>query len=154
MSEKGICARAGALAQKVCDACGCELWDVEYKKEGSGYVLRVYIDKEGGVTTDDCEKVSRMMDPMLDEEDFIEQSYCFEVSSPGIDRKLVKPEHFRAYLGQNVDVKLFSPINGTKLFTDASLAEYEDDFLVIEYQKERIKIEHANTAYVRVSFAF
>jgi ribosome maturation factor RimP len=154
MSEKSVCNRANALAQKVCDACGCELWDVEYKKEGTGYVLRVFIDKEGGITTDDCEKVSRMMDPMLDEENFIDQSYCFEVSSPGIDRKLIKPEHFRAYLGNNVDIKLFSPVNGTKLFSEVKLVDYKDRILLIEYKEEQIEIELANTAYVRVSFAF
>lgn len=154
MSEKSVCARAATIAQRVCDECDCELWDVEYKKEGTGYVLRVFIDKEDGVTTDDCEKVSRMMDGILDEEDFIEQSYCFEVSSPGIDRKLIKPEHFSTYLGHNVDVKLFSSVNGTKLFSESKLISYQDGIIEIEQGTELIKIELSNTAYVRLSFVF
>lgn len=154
MSEKNIVSRAEALAKKVCAESGVSFWDVEYKKEGNSYVLRLFIDKEGGVTTDDCERVSRTMDPMLDEEDFIDKSYCFEVSSPGIDRRLSRPEHFQASLGQNVDIKLFSPIKGAKLLQEAKLLGATEGAILVEYEKEQMKISLSDTATVRISFSF
>ena len=154
MSEKNVCAKAEFLAKKVCNACGVDLWDVEYKKEGASFVLRVFIDKEDGISSDDCERVSRMMDPMLDEEDFIDQSYCFEVSSPGIDRKLTKPEHFESYLGAAVDIKLFKALDGIKELNGVTLVEYHKDTIRIEQEEKIMDIELVNAAYVRLSFTF
>ena len=82
------------LAQPIADQMNLSIWDVRYEKEGSGWFLRFFIDKEGGVTIDDCENFSRAVDPVLDKEDPIDQSYCLEVSSPGVERELKKPEHF------------------------------------------------------------
>lgn len=99
-----------ALAKPVVEQMGLQLWDVRFEKEGASWYLRIFIDKEGGVTIDDCENLSRAMDQILDDADPISQSYYFEVSSPGIGRDLVRPWHFQRYLGQDVQVKLIRPV--------------------------------------------
>ena len=98
-----------ALALPYVEAAGCSLWDVEYVKEAGEWFLRVYIDKEGGVSIDDCEAVSRPLSDALDQADPIEGSYTFEVSSAGADRVLKKPEHFARFSGQEVQVRLYRP---------------------------------------------
>ena len=98
-----------ALALPAVEAAGCTLWDVEYVKEAGVWFLRLYIDKEGGVSIDDCEAVSRPVSDLLDEADPIEGSYTFEVSSAGADRALKKPEHFEKFRGEEVEVKLYRP---------------------------------------------
>ncbi|MBQ8974855.1 MAG: ribosome maturation factor RimP, partial [Oscillospiraceae bacterium] len=95
-----------ALARPVVEQAGCELWDVEYVKEAGQWFLRVYIDKEGGVSIDDCEAVSRALDPILDESDPIETSYVFEVSSAGAERSLKRPSDFERFMGSLVEVRL------------------------------------------------
>ena len=102
------------LAAPIVEAAGCSLWDVEYVKEAGEWFLRVYIDKEGGVSINDCEAVSRPLSDALDEADPIEGSYTLEVSSAGADRVLKKPEHFAAFLGSEVDVKLYWPGRGAR----------------------------------------
>ena len=97
------------FAEPVVTAHGCSLWDVEYVREGADYFLRVYIDKEGGVDIADCEAISRALDPILDEADPIDQSYYLEVGSPGLGRKLTRPEHYEALKGQKIRVKLIRP---------------------------------------------
>ncbi len=103
-----------ALAVPFVEAAGCSVWDVEYVKEAGEWFLRVYIDKEGGVSIDDCEAVSRPLSDALDQADPIEGSYTFEVSSAGADRALKKPEHFAQFQGQEVEVKLYRPRDGRK----------------------------------------
>ena len=114
---------AANLAKPIVEANGCTLWDVEYVKEAGVWYLRVFIDKEGGVCSDDCVAVSQAMDPLLDEADPIEGSYTFEVSSAGADRALKKPEHFAAFLGSEVEVKLYRPDGGRKDWV-GPLSEY------------------------------
>lgn len=109
--------KTAALAASIAQANGCTLWDVEYVKEAGVWFLRVYIDKEGGVSIHDCEAVSRPLSDALDEADPTEGSYTLEVSSAGIDRILKKPEHFSAFLGSLVDVKLYKAIEGKKEFS-------------------------------------
>ncbi len=99
-----------ALALPVLEELGLELWDLRFEKEGSGWYLRYFIDKEGGVTIQDCEAFSRAVDKLLDEADPIEQSYVLEVSSPGIERRLTRPEHFERYVGSRVHLRLIRPI--------------------------------------------
>ena len=103
-----------ALALPMVEESGCTLWDVEYVKEAGVWYLRLYIDKAGGVSINDCEAVSRAVSDKLDEVDPIEGSYTFEVSSAGSDRALKKPEHFAAFLGSEVEVKLYRPDAGRK----------------------------------------
>ena len=113
-----------ALALPVVERAGCTLWDVEYVKEAGVWYLRLYIDKEGGVSINDCEAVSRPVSDLLDEADPIEGSYTFEVSSAGADRALKKPEHFSACMGQEVEVKLYRAMEGRKEWVGI-LAGYE-----------------------------
>ena len=98
-----------SLVEPVAKACGVELYDLEYVKEGGDRILRLFIDKEGGVDLNDCERVSRAVEVVLDEHDPIPNAYRLQVGSPGIDRKLVKPEHFTRYIGEKISLRLFAP---------------------------------------------
>ena len=119
-----------ALALPVVEAAGCSLWDVEYVKEAGCWFLRVYIDKEEGVSIDDCEAVSRPLSDILDEADPIEGSYTFEVSSAGADRILKKPEHFAQFRDEEVEVRLYRPKDGRKDFVGL-LQDWEDGDVTI-----------------------
>ena len=120
-----------ALAQPIASENGCSIWDVEYVREAGTWFLRVYLDKEGGVNIDDCEAVSRPLSDALDEADPIEGSYTLEVSSAGADRVLKKPEHFAAFVGREVDVHLYRPVDGRKEHTGV-LAGYEQGDVLLE----------------------
>ena len=141
------------LALPYVEARGCTLWDVEYVKEAGTWYLRLYIDKPGGVSIDDCEAVSRPVSDALDEVDPIEGSYTFEVSSAGADRVLRKPEHFAAYLGSEVEVKLYRPAGGRKSWV-GELLSYADGGVTIQTptgEKEFTKQDVAQVRlYVRV----
>ena len=112
--QSSIAEKAEALAAPFAKALGLQLWDVRFLKEGAQWYLRFFIDREGGVTIEDCEALSRAVDEPLDTADFIEQSYCLEVSSPGLNRELTKDWHFTQMQGQKVIVKLYRPVNGAK----------------------------------------
>ena len=129
-----------ALAAPVVEEHGCTLWDVEYVREGGEWFLRLYIDKEGGVSINDCEAVSRPVSDLLDEADPIEGSYTFEVSSAGLERQLKKPEHFSACMGQLVDVKFYRPVNGSKERTGVLEGWQDGDVTVdgVTYEKKDI----------------
>ena len=101
-----------SFAEPIVKEHGCELWDVEYVREGSEYFLRLYLDKEGGVDINDCEAISRAVDPILDEKDPIPGSYHFEVCSAGLERALKRPSDFARFLGSPVTVMIFRPRNG------------------------------------------
>ena len=145
---------AAQLARPLVEQNGCSLWDVEYVKEAGTWFLRLYIDKEGGVTIDDCENLSRRMDKILDEADPISQSYYFEVSSPGIGRDLVRPWHFERYLGEQIEVKLIRPMqleNGSSLreFV-APLCSCDDQTITVELDGQQLTIEKKDAAYIRL----
>lgn len=110
------------FAEPLVKACGCSLWDVEYVREGGEWFLRLYLDKEGGVDIDDCEAVSRAVDPVLDEKDPIPESYRFEVCSAGLERQLKRPSDFERYLGEPVLVKLYRRATARRSFPAASCA--------------------------------
>ena len=114
MSRKDIEAKTEALLMPILDEFGFELWDVEYVKEGSEYYLRAYIDKEGGITIDDCVDVSRKLSDKLDEDDFIDSEYILEVSSPGLGRTLKSDRDFSKSIGRDTDIKLYKPIDKVK----------------------------------------
>ena len=130
-----------------------EIYDVEYVKEGSDWYLRAYIDKEGGVTIEDCEKVSRELSDKLDEADFIKDPYILEVSSPGLGRTLKKARHFEQSMGQEVEVKTYKAINKEKMFVGI-LKAYEDGAVIIDTGKEDMRFEKADIASVRLTFDF
>ena len=138
-----------ALALPAVEAAGCTLWDVEYVKEAGVWFLRLYIDKEGGVSIDDCEAVSRPVSDLLDEADPIEGSYTFEVSSAGADRALKKPEHFTRFRGSEVEVKLYRPREGRKEFVGL-LRNYEDGAVTLEMNGEEAVFTKQEIALVRL----
>ena len=113
----GIAATVRELGAPTAESMGLFLWDVEYVREGADMYLRITIDKDEGVGIEDCEKFHRAIDPMLDEADPIEGSYVLEVSSPGVERTLTRPEHFEMMRGEEVEVRLFAPVDGKKVYT-------------------------------------
>ncbi|MDR3239145.1 MAG: ribosome maturation factor RimP [Clostridiales bacterium] len=127
---KNIAAEVEPMIRPVAAQLGCELSDLTFIKEGANWVLRIFIDKEGGVTIDDCEQVSRAAEKVLDENDPIEQSYILEVSSPGLDRPLKREQDFVQYKGRLVDVKLYRMLEKRKEFR-GSLEGLQDNCVVI-----------------------
>ena len=138
-----------ALALPVVEAAGCSLWDVEYVKEAGCWFLRVYIDKEEGVSIDDCEAVSRPLSDILDEADPIEGSYTFEVSSAGADRILKKPEHFAQFQNEEVEVRLYRPRDGRKDFVGL-LQSWEDGNVTILANAAPLTFTKPEIALVRL----
>ena len=138
------------LAAPIVAAQGCTLWDVEYVKEAGTWFLRVYIDKTGGVSINDCEAVSRPLSDKLDEVDPIEGSYVLEVSSAGADRVLKKPEHFAAFIGSEVEVRLYRARDGKKEFVGV-LAGYENGDVLL---KDGLSFEKKDIAQVRLHVTF
>lgn len=145
--------RVSQFAQPIVQAHGCTLWDVEYVREGSERFLRLYIDKEGGVDIADCEAISRAVDPVLDAEDPIPESYHFEVCSAGLERALKRPGDFAQFLGSPVTVRLYRPRNGTKELP-AVLRGYEDGRITVEAGGETITFEKSEVALVRLRVEF
>ena len=138
-----------ALALPVVEEAGCSLWDVEYVKEAGTWFLRVYIDKEGGVSIEDCEAVSRPLSDLLDQADPIEGSYTFEVSSAGADRALKKPEHFAAFQGAEVEVRLYRPREGRKEFVGL-LRGFEDGNVTLDANGSETVFTKQEIALVRL----
>ena len=129
-----------------------ELVDVEWVREGSNWYLRAYIDKEGGITVDDCELVSRAFGDILDEKDYIEENYIFEVSSPGLDRPLKKEKDFARSLGKEVEIKLYKAINKEKEFI-GTLKSYDKDTVTIELDDEgEMTFKRSDIAVIRLAF--
>ena len=120
-----ITEKVAALAKPVVEEEGCTLWDVEYVREAGTWYLRILVDKEGGLGIDDCERISRRLDPMLDEADPIPDSYVFEVGSAGAERELKRPSDYEQFLGSEVELRLYQPINGSKSFV-GTLKSYDD----------------------------
>ena len=141
------------LALPVVQAHGCELWDVEYVREGSDYFLRLYLDKDGGVDITDCEAISRAVDPILDEKDPIPESYHFEVCSAGLERALKRPSDFERFMGSPIMVKLYRPRNGLKELPGI-LRGYEDGRVTVQAGKETITFEKSEVALVRLRVEF
>ena len=138
------------LALPVCEKFGVNLWDVRFEKEGAMWYLRVFIDKENGVDINDCENVSRALDKLLDEADPIDSSYTLEVSSPGIERDLVKKEHFEAFLGRDITVRLIREFEGIRDFV-GELVSYNDGDITIKLEEDLTMTFKLNeTSFVRV----
>lgn len=142
-----------SFAQPIVESFGCRLWDVEYVREGSERFLRLYIDKDGGVDIEDCEKIHRAVDPVLDEKDPIAESYHFEVCSAGLERALKRPGDFEQFMGSPITVKLYRPRNGLKELPGI-LRGYEEGRLTLEAGKETIVFEKSEVALVRLRVEF
>jgi len=141
------------ILEPLLTARGFELVDVEYVKEGSSKYLRAYIDKPGGITIDDCEVVSRELSDRLDEENFIEEAYILEVSSPGLGRPLKKEKDYQRSIGQEIEIHLFQPEDGEKEF-NGILKAYDAKTVTIEEQGQERVIERSHIALIRLAFDF
>ena len=131
-------AKTEQLIQPLIDANNFELVDVEFVKEGSDWYLRVYIDKDGGITVDDCELISRAFNEILDREDYISEQYIFEVSSPGLMRPLKKEKDYKRSVGKLIDIKLYKPVDKCKEFTGV-LDSYDKDTVTIKMDDDTQK---------------
>ncbi len=141
------------IAEPIASAIHLSIWDVEYKKEGKSNILRVYIDKEGGASIEDCEQVSLSLSEKLDELDPIPVAYSFEVSSAGLDRALKRESDFLRYIGHLVDVKLYAPIDGLKEFT-AELTAFSKGVVSLRYENKEIEIPLEKSASIRLAVIF
>ena len=158
MKRADIEKKTEELVIPIIEAGGYDLWDVEYVKEGSDMYLRVYADKEGGIELDDCVTISRALEEKLDAEDFIEDAYILEVSSPGLTRKLKKDRDFERSLGRKVLLKLYKKENDSKEFT-GYLVGFDKDTVSIadekkdEYsQEEKKTFSRENISSIRLEF--
>lgn len=142
-----------ALARPIAEQASCQVWDVEYVREAGEWFLRVYIDREGGVDLDCCEAVSRPLSDALDEADPIEGSYVLEVSSAGADRPLKRPEHFRQFLGAQVEVRLYRALEGRKEYVGI-LAGYEAGDVTLQTEMGTQTFLKQDVAQVRLYVTF
>ena len=146
MQAKQIVARVEELVKPLCEQAGVSLWDVEFEKEGGQYMLTVTVDRPEGVNIDQCEQVSRALDPMLDEKEFDDMpSYTLCVSSAGMSRRLTRPEHFQAFMGQTVEVGFYKPMNGMKQI-EGTLAGYDNGAVTLEVNGEQTVYEPKDMA--------
>lgn len=142
------------LLEPIMEANSFELVDVEYVKEASNWYLRAYIDKEGGITIDDCELVSRALSDLLDEKDFIEDAYILEVSSPGLGRQLKKDKDFKRSIGEEVEIKLYKAIDKRKEFSGI-LTAFDQETITIKQEDETEKVfARSEIAMVRLALDF
>ena len=141
------------LIVPILDAKGFELVDVEYVKEGQDYFLRAYIDKPGGITIDDCVAVSREMNVLLDELDYVDCAYTFEVSSPGLGRPLKKPRDYERSMGEEVEIRTYKAMDGSKEFYGI-LKAYDDATVTIQSEEEEITFNKSDIALIRLAFDF
>lgn len=149
--KKNIAGTVRDLVAPVADELGYMLWDVEYVKEGADMILRITIDKPEGIDIEDCEKMSRAIDPIIDEADPIEVSYKMEVSSPGIERALSRPEHFEACIGEKVEVKLYAPVNGKKQLVGILVA-HDEKTITVSCEENDTVLEKSAVAKVSTVF--
>lgn len=147
-------ARFEKLLLPVTEENGVEIYDVEYVKEGGDWYLRAYIDKEGGVTIEDCEKVSRAISDIMDREDFIEDKYILEVSSPGLGRALKKDKHLARSIGEEVEVKTYKPIEKQKEFAGILKAFDEESITIETKEAVSMKFARSDVALIRLALDF
>jgi ribosome maturation factor RimP len=130
---------------------GYNLYDVEYVKEGKEYYLRIYIDKDTGISLEDCELVSNNINELLDQADYIKEQYFLEVSSPGIERILKKDKHLKDNIGAKVQIKLFKPVNGKKQY-EGILKNFNESNIEIETASATLEIERQNIGQIKTIF--
>ena len=146
--------RTEELITPILDRMNFELVDVEYVKEGGTWYLRAYIDKEGGITEYDCEAVAREMNEILDREDFVDDSYVFEVSSPGLGRPLKKEKDYIRSMGKEVEIRTYRAINREKEFYGI-LSAYDENTVTIKTEDEtEMTFEKSDIALIRLAFDF
>ena len=151
-NAKNVSETVKELAEPIAEELGVWIWDVEFVKEGARRILRITIDSEDGITIDDCEKLHRAIDPVFDEADPIEEQYYLEVSSPGIERELKNDMHIYACEGWDVEIKLYAPMNGSKLFRGVLLPLAENGNILLDIAGETVEFERSTVAKISTYF--
>ncbi len=155
MAKTGnIAERVEALVTPTITELGYRIWDVEYVKEGAEWYLRITLDSDNGIDINDCEKVSRAVSPLLDEEDPIEDFYYLEVHSPGLERVLRKEEHFAASIGSEVELRLFAPDENKKKSYAGTLTAFENDTITVQTAEGAISLAMNKVSKVQTVFDF
>ena len=151
---KNVAAVVSELIAPVAEELGYFLWDVEFVKEGSRHILRVTIDSEEGINIDDCEKMHRAIDPVLDEADPIDESYYLEVTSPGIEREIKTDAHIEMCLGEKVEVKLYAPKKGSKAFSGTLEGLSDEGKVIININGEAVDFDKKEISKMHTVFDF
>ena len=159
MKDSGI-GKKGSLAEQVealiaplCEELGFYSWDVEYAKRGPDNYLTITIDNDEGINIEDCEKLHRAVDPLLDEVDIISNAYMLEVSSPGIERELSRDEHFEWAIGEEVEIKLYAAVNGAKSYK-GELVSYDGSTITVRSGENEISLDYKNVSKAKTIFDF
>ena len=147
-------ARTEELLKPIVESAGVEIYDVEYVKEGSDFYLRCYIDRDGGVNIQDCETVSRALSDQLDAEDYIEDAYILEVSSPGLTRPLKKENDFKRSIGKIVEIKTYTKIDNCKDFEGELTAYDEETVTILTEDEKELKIARKDISMIRLAFVY
>ncbi len=148
---KNIAETVRELMEPVAKQCGVSIWDVEYVKEGTNFILRVTIDRPEGIDSDKCYEFTELANPVIDESDPIDGNYFFEVSSPGLDRKLRLPEHFTASVGHEVELRTIRPVDGKRDFTGV-LSGFSEDVITLDTAEGQKLFPLKETAYTKWTF--
>ena len=147
-------ARFEEILVPIASQYGVEIYDVEFVKEAGDYFLRAYIDKEGGVTIDDCENVSRAVSDVMDQDDFIEEVYTLEISSPGLGRTLKKDKHLQKSIGEQVELKCYKPIDGQKEFSGRLVTFDKDSVTLQDENGQETTFARADLAQIKLALDF
>nr|WP_298874855.1 ribosome maturation factor RimP [uncultured Mogibacterium sp.] len=158
MAKQDVSTRIEDLLTEYLTGKELEIYNIEYKKEGKEWKLRVYLDKPACCETEyvdinECEEVTRFLSDKLDEEDFIERSYTLEVSSPGLDRELIKPSDFERFAGREVEVKLYKAIDGNKEFVGTLIGKTADE-VTIEIENREVGIPTEQISKINLAVIF
>ena len=150
LAKQNTVERVIEIVKPFADELGLEIWDVTFKKEGADWYLRIFIDKEGGVSIDDCVDLTHAVSKPLDDADPIKQNYMLEISSPGVERELTRDEHFRKYIGQKVIIKTIRPIDNVRDFNGV-LKAYENKTITVELQDgKELALDKKETNFVKL----
>lgn len=151
----GVALKVKPLVEKAVADEGCTLWDIDYLREGADYVLRITLDtgREGAVNIEDCERVHRALDPLLDEADPIENAYYLQVSSPGVERDITLPWHIEALAGERVEARLFAPLNGSRVIVGV-LGGLEDGWVLIKSDGGDVAVPYEAISKMKLLFDF
>ena len=153
-NAKSVTETVKELAEPIAESIGCWVWDVEFVKEGARKILRITIDSEEGIDINICEQMHRTIDPVLDEADPISEPYYLEISSPGIERELKTPMHQEACEGWDVEVKLYAPVDGLKVFRGVLLASDAEKEVRIDANGKELIFDRASVAKISTYFDF
>lgn len=149
----GISEKIYSIAKPIAESIGLDIWDIKFVKEGPNRYLRIFIDNDSGITLDDCEKMSHAINDPLDELDPIPYSYILEVCSPGIERELIKDEHFKKFIGHEIKIKLIRPNEKHEKEIIGKLIDFDKNTVKAEISpKEYLSVERKNISHVNLNY--